>query len=297
MTSRYHAPDLSLLPPPALIETVSFEAILAAQKQWVLDRWALEMARDPNLPPLDTLGLETEPMTKILEVYADRETIMRALVNDKARAILLAYATGTDLDQVGALYPISRAAGESDASFRERVQMLPESYSVAGPRGAYISLARSYDPIAIPNAWAWSPSPGEVQIVIAGPGGADVSDAVLAGVVDLFRVEGEDDIAPLTDIITVRRAVRVGYAVAGTLVLPRGPDPDVLKANAVKAVQAYAAERCKIGVPAYRNGVIAAAKVAGVENFEPSAPIADVVCDDTQISNLTGIDLTPRILD
>src|SRR5579871_2220022 len=171
MASRYHAPDLSLLPPPNLIETVSFEAILAAQKQWILDRWAQLMAANPSLPPLDTLGLETEPMTVVIEAYAYREVLMRALVNDKAKAILLAYATGTDLDQVGALYPVMRSVGETDASFRERVQMLPESFSVAGPRGAFISFARAYDPIAIANAWAWSPRDGEVQIVLAGPGG------------------------------------------------------------------------------------------------------------------------------
>ncbi len=294
MVSRYHAPDLSLLPAPALIDTISFEAILAAQKQWVLDRWAQVMATNTALPPLDTLGLETEPMTIILEAYADREVILRALINDKARAILLAYATGKDLDQVGALYPLARAAGETDASFRERVQMLPEGFSVAGPRGAYISWVRSYDPVAIPNAWAWSPRDGEVQVVIAGPGGADVSDAVLAGVIGLFR---QEDIAPLTDVITVRRALRVDYAVAGTIIVPRGPDPDVLKTNAIAAVQRYAAERCKIGVPAYLNGIIAAAKAAGVENVILTSPLADVLCDDTQIPNLTGVSLTPFILD
>jgi phage-related baseplate assembly protein len=294
MVSRYHAPDLSLLPAPALIDTVSFEAILAAQKQWVLDRWAQAMAVHPEVPPLDTLGLETEPMTIVLEAYAAREVILRALVNDKAKAILLAYSTGTDLDQVGALYPITRAEGETDASFRERVQMLPEGFSVAGPRGAYISWARSYDPVAIPNAWAWSPRDGEVQVVIAGPAGADVSDAVLAGVVGLFRRE---DVAPLTDVITVRRAVRVDYAVAGTIIVPRGPDPDVLKTNASAAVNAYAAERCKIGVPAYLNGIIAAAKAAGVENVILTSPLTDVLCDNTQISNLMGVNLTPLILD
>src|ERR1017187_3282296 len=139
---RFLPPDLPQLPPPQLIEEIDYEIILSEQKQWVLDRWAQIMLIRPDLPPLDTLGLETEPMTIILEAFAYREIILRALVNDKARAVLLAKAVGGDLDNVGALYPVQRAIivpaaldgstpdiYESDAAFRRRVQLAPEAFS------------------------------------------------------------------------------------------------------------------------------------------------------------------------
>jgi phage-related baseplate assembly protein len=87
---RFLPPDLSQLPPPQLIDVIDYETILQDQKDWVLARWAECQAIRPDLPPLDTLGLETEPMTIILEAFAYREVILRSLVNDKARAVPLA---------------------------------------------------------------------------------------------------------------------------------------------------------------------------------------------------------------
>ena len=100
VTTRFLAPDLTQLQPAALIETIDSEAILAAQKAWILARWDAIRVDRPDLPALDTLGLETEPLTILLEVFAYRETLLRALVNDKARAVLIAYATGSDLDHL-----------------------------------------------------------------------------------------------------------------------------------------------------------------------------------------------------
>jgi phage-related baseplate assembly protein len=108
MVARFLAPDLTQLSPAALIEEIDAEVILAAQKAFVLARWEEVRQTRPDLPALDTLGLETEPMTILLEAFAYRETLLRALVNDKARAVLLAYATGSDLDHLGALFATYR---------------------------------------------------------------------------------------------------------------------------------------------------------------------------------------------
>lgn len=298
MSSRFLAPDLSLLAPAKLIEEIDAEAILASQKAWVLARWAEIRVGRPDLPVLDTLGLETEPMTILLQAYAYRETLLRALVNDKARAVLLAYATGTDLDHLGALFGVVRmeiATGimESDERLRRRIQLAPEAFSVAGPRGAYIFHALTVDG-SVADAWAYSPRDGEVIVVVAGEAGTDLSDAVLAKLVDRFARE---DTVPLTDAVMVRRAERIDYAVEETITVPRGPDANLLRAKAIEAITAYGASRCRIGATVFRSGLITAAAVGGVEGVELQAPTGNVVPAEYQIPRLTGVVVNVQISD
>ena len=95
--SAFTTIDLSTLPPPSVVETLDFEAILAAML-------ADLQARDPAFTAL----VESDPAYKILEVCAYRELLIRQRVNDAARATMLAYATGADLEQIGALFGVTR---------------------------------------------------------------------------------------------------------------------------------------------------------------------------------------------
>ena len=101
--ARFLYPSLDGLPKPQLIEEISADALISSIKAWILARWAEVRAVRPDLPALDTLGLESEPLTMLIEAFAYRETLLRALVNDKARAVLLACAQGSDLDHIGVL--------------------------------------------------------------------------------------------------------------------------------------------------------------------------------------------------
>jgi phage-related baseplate assembly protein len=302
MVARFLAPDLTQLSPAALIEEIDAEAILAAQKAFILARWDEVRQTRPDLPALDTLGLETEPMTILLEAFAYRETLLRALVNDKARAVLLAYATGSDLEHLGALFATYRmamvpasdgveAVMETDDRFRRRIQLAPEAFSCAGPRGAYIYFALTLDSSII-DAHAFCPSDGRVDVMVAAADGGEVSDDVIAALVERFH---RDDTVPLTDVITVRRAEVVPYSVSLTLGFPRGPDPVLIQSAAEAAVRAYAAERYRINTTVFRAGLTAAAKVGGVENVIVTSPAADIVCGDSQIPLMTDVQFTVAV--
>jgi phage-related baseplate assembly protein len=241
-------------------------------------------------------------MTILLHAFAYRETLLRALVNDKARAVLLAYATGSDLDHLGALFATYRmkmvpadgnkpAVMETDDRFRRRIQLAPEAVSCAGPRGAYIYFALTLDP-SIVDAYAYCPSDGCVDVMVAAADGGEVSDDVIAALVDRFH---RDDTVPLTDVVTVRRATVVPYTVSLTLCFPRGPDPVLIQSAAEAAVRAYAAERYRINAIVFRAGLTAAAKVGGVENVIVTSPAADVVCGDSQIPLLTDVQITVAV--
>ncbi len=97
--SRFASIDLSQLPAPEVVETLEFEALLTRLKERLTE--AL-----PEVEPV--LALESEPLTKLLELLAYAEMILRARVNDGAKAVMLSHAQGGDLDQLAALLGVAR---------------------------------------------------------------------------------------------------------------------------------------------------------------------------------------------
>lgn len=291
--------DLSQLPPPQLIEALDFESYAAAMQADFRLRW-----------PEFTAVLESEPVVKLIEVFAYRETLVRNRANKAALATMLARAIGSDLDHVGAGYACYRLAlvenprpfltnpedWEIDDRYRRRIQLAPEAFSVAGPAGAYEYWALTREP-GLFDVSAYAPpggvARGEVHVVVAGPGGADVADDV---VTRLFAMFAGEDIVPLTDVVTVRRAVRRDYAVRQKLQVRRGPDPAIIRADAIARVAAYGTARQGIGETVYRAGFVAASQRSGVENVIHFEPAADVVCGADEIGRCTSIDIEIEVL-
>jgi phage-related baseplate assembly protein len=136
--------DVAGLPAPAIVEEISFEAILASLVEDFEARW----------PEWDVGALETDPAKMILEVAAYRETILRARMNDVARANLLAFARGTDLDQLAAFYDLVRLVDEDDVRFRKRIILAIAGRSTGGTSPRYRLVAMSAD-VRIADAVAW----------------------------------------------------------------------------------------------------------------------------------------------
>ena len=88
---------------------------------------------------------------------------------------------------------------EDDDSFAERIYLAPSSYSVAGPKDAYVYYAQSYS-TAIGDVEVTSPEPCEVEVRVLMADGSLPSDEVLAGIAETLSA---DDIRPLTDQVTV----------------------------------------------------------------------------------------------
>ncbi|KJK05372.1 baseplate assembly protein, partial [Pseudomonas sp. 5] len=123
--------ELSALPAPQVLEDLDFEEAyqgeLATFRQFMGDNW--------------TALLESDPVTKLMELGAFRRLQNRARVNDAAKALFLAYAQGADLDQLAANVRLQRlvvqaedlaavppvpAVLEEDDALRERVQLVYE---------------------------------------------------------------------------------------------------------------------------------------------------------------------------
>ncbi|ENY0935238.1 baseplate assembly protein, partial [Enterobacter hormaechei] len=125
--------DLSQLAAPDVVEELDYETILSERKATLVSLYPEEQQE----AVARTLMLESEPIVKLLEENAYREVIWRQRVNEAARAAMLAYATGADLDQIGANYNVKRlvimpaddttlpptpAVMESDTDYRLRIQ-------------------------------------------------------------------------------------------------------------------------------------------------------------------------------
>lgn len=152
--------DLQTLPAPSVVEELSFEAIVAAGKVQFAD------AMRPYLPAIDNiLALESEPVVKLIEHHAYRELLIRARINDAARAHLLAFASGGDLDQLAALFGVLRQAGESDDRLRSRLQLKIAALGAQGTRQHYEFHSMTASPL-VRTAQASQPAPGNVLVML-----------------------------------------------------------------------------------------------------------------------------------
>ena len=296
--SRFDDVDLSQLPPPDLIEALDYEAYLAEWKADFVAR-AAEAGID-----YDVGMLETDPMMVAMQVGAYREQRLRALVNDKARAVLLALSRGRDLDALAALYKIARqvvtpAAGlapavlESDERLRAIVHNAPEALSTCGPPGAYRHHAMRAD-VSVKDVGIYKiEGTGEVHVlplVDTGDGtpSAEVLVKVRAAIATDLRL-------PLTDIARVRAPLVRPYAVGVHLLVKRGPDPAVIRDAARARLATYVAERHKVGETVYRSGATAAAQVGGVDNVVLDLS-GDLVPGRDEAFYCTAVTVTSEVL-
>lgn len=291
-----NAIDLALLPPPDVIETLSFEDLLADYKTDLL-------ARHPDIASV--IDLESEPALKILEVCAYRELLLRARYNDEARALLLAFAVGDDLDHIGATYyqearltvtpgdplaiPPVPPVMETDDDYRYRLSLKPESWSVAGPRDAfeYHALSASGQ---VKSASVISPEPGSTRVYVLSRSGNGVPDAGLLSTV-LAALNGER-MRPLSEHVEVAAGAAVNYAMTVGLVLYPGAIGEVAIAAAQTALAAYADQRHVLGGDVIRSAIAAAAHQSGVKEVLITAPAVNVVCSEGQAPWCTGIAVT-----
>lgn len=284
--------DLSLLPPPNIIEPLDYESLLTAIQSRII-----ELTDEKDRPAVRTvLALNSEPLTKLTQAYAYRALLQRQSINDAARAVMLAYAGGADLDNLAANFNVYRlviraadpvtipptpAVMESDSDFRKRTQQAFEGLSVAGPTAAYEFFARSADG-KVADAKAFSPSPACVTVTVLSRDGDGTADQALLDKVTATL--NDEDTRPVADRLTVQSASIVSYNVVATLHYYPGPEADPIRQAANARLQAYINAQHRIGRGVYLSAIDAALSVEGVEHVVIDEPKADLVLNKTQAS-------------
>ena len=255
--------DLSKLPPPAAVETLSFDVIVADIKADLTQR----------LPSMEAvLPLSSEPAVKLIEAFAYRELLLRDRINQGYKAATLAFSVGPDLDVAAANLAVTRLDGEEQEDFRSRAVMAPDGWSTAGPRRAYEFHARSASPL-VADVKVQSPSPGLVRVVVLSDAPDGVADADLLAAVDAAL--NADEVRPFDQVEVVSAGVST-FSIRARLKLPAGPDAGPVLLAAEAAVRAYAAKRRKLNVGVVYNALTAALMQPGVEDVVLIEPSADV---------------------
>ncbi len=269
--------DLSALPAPEVIAQPTFEARLAG-------KLASLIAAAPQFTAL----LESDPAMKLLEADTYDETVLAQAFADAARGMLIAFATGPRLEHLAALFGVERLADETDTALRQRLQLAPHSFSVAGPELAYVFHARSADP-DVADATATSPTPGQVVVTVLSASGTGVPGA---GVLDAVRAVVAGPVRPLTDQVIVQAASLVPFDVTAQLTVFAGPDQGLILQTAFDSLNAHLAASRKLGRDVTRSALIAALHVGNVQKVELVEPAADVVITPGQVAQPVDIAVT-----
>lgn len=265
--------DLSKLPPPSVVEPLSYEAILAALQADLRNRL-----------PGYTL-LESDPVNIALEVCAYRETLLRARINDAARGNLLAFAAGGDLDHLAAFFNVARLSGETDERLQRRLQLHIAAMAGNGTREGYIARAMAAHP-AVRDAAVLQPMSGAVAVALWLADGAD-ANAVLETVRQAFAA---DDARPLGVQLFLVLTKPKAIAVKAKIYREASAPVDLVQRLKITLPQAFAAHNW-LGRDLSRSWLQSKLHVDGVSRVELQTPASDVILAANEYALLGTVEL------
>ncbi|WP_295672993.1 baseplate J/gp47 family protein [uncultured Haemophilus sp.] len=290
--------DLKKLPAPKVVQELSYETLLTQRKEKFL---SLQESDEMRQHWQARLQLESEPVVKLLEENAYLELLLRTNINESAKAVMLAYATGSDLDQLGALFGVTRliiqaedlksnpptpAKYEDDERFRTRIQMSLEGLTTAGSRASYEFHALSTS-AKIKDVDVTSPTAGTVKVAILSTEGQGTANG------DLIKAVKEqlnaEHIRPLTDTVLVESAVILTYEIQATITLYPSVLESVVMGNINQAIASYVNKQHSLGIDITRSGIYAALHQEGVQNVKLTKPMDDLIVQPHQAAYCTQI--------
>lgn len=293
MASSTTAVDLSLLSPPDVVEQIDFEVILAA-------------ALEDYYAKMDALGIEytrlreSDPAYKLAEAFAYREMLVRQRANDSAKAVLLAYAKGNDLEHKAAERNLQRrvitpateiepAVMETDETLRARVQLAPEGYTTAGSEGSYIFHGMNAD-VRVKDIQPDSPTPGIVNIYVLSTEGNGTASEELLTIVE--NALNKKEVRPLTDSVNIFSASIINYEVTAVLQVEDGPDDSVILADALAQLSEYTSKMHALGRSPTLSGIYQALHRPGVSNVVLTSPANNLSVSTGQAAYCNLVNVT-----
>lgn len=308
--SVYNAINLSGLPLPNLIEPIEFETELARLRAEFASKFPFDH------PIHAALTLESDPVNKVLEVLAYRYTLKIAEINRKARGLMLAFASGSDLDHIGVTYyrlerkviqpadntsvPPKPAIYETDEDYRYRLALSIEAMTMAGSAGSYEFHALSAS-TEVHSVTVHSPAPTEVDVYLAGQIDGDVLNQAnktvgvsAQAVSDVYNALTADDVRPLTDLVRVQSATAKAYRIDAVVYVKNGISPQLILAQSMLALRQYLTDNFKPHARIATSRIIGALDVTGVSRIELIEPKNDVMTSIGEVAHCTACNLVAK---
>lgn len=171
------------------------------------------------------------------------------------------------------------AEEETDAAFYERLRESMETFSTAGPLGAYAYYAKSASALIV-DVKATSPEPGEVDVRILLEGGALPGEEILKAV---YQILNDDTVRPLTDHVRVAAPETVPYDMDVTYWTQEGGavSDETIAENIAAAVQTFQEwQGAKMGRDINPSYLISLLMQAGAKRVQVRSPVDTVVADN-----------------
>ncbi|MDQ0114349.1 baseplate assembly protein [Paenibacillus harenae] len=174
---------------------------------------------------------------------------------------------------------------EDDEAYRERIRSAPESFSVAGPSGAYKHWAKSAS-ASIVDVAVFSPAACEVVVVPLLEGGEIPGQ----GVLDLVNAAINDRTRrPLSDLVTVQAPTAVSYTVSFTywVSVDRQGELADIQTRVNTAVSAYVLwQKSKLGRNINTSELTARVMQAGAHRVSITSPLfAEIAYNEVAVAS------------
>lgn len=277
--------ELGALAPPAIIESIDFEAILARRKAKLVERAAAFGLT------YDLAGLETDPAVILLEEASYEETLLRARGNDIARARYLFYAQKTEVDHLGAFYDVYRLPGETDDRYKVRIILGIRGRSTGGTEPRYRAVALGAS-LRVADAVVYTDGlDPTIYVAVFATDNNGVADAAL--IEDVRAAVTAPTVRMVNDRIVVRSAVVAVVPVAADVWLLPTAAETVLDRLSTALPALWTAES-GLGRDLTRSWLTARLMTTAVHRVEISAPAADIVMRPYEAVRIGAVTLTNR---
>jgi len=280
------------LPVFAVLEHLDSEQIITERMLRLVEVW--KEHDPPEGAAYDVEMLEFDPIKIVQEAEAYFELLLRDRVNQAAKSVTLAYASGGDLDAIASRYPggVPRLPGEDDERYRRRIWLSPATLSHRGIEEAYVfwALTAPNDPMIADATATTVEGTGHVTITIMASGpDPRPTDVQLNNVRAYIADHGRK---ALTDIVSVLPPRILSTRIFVQVWLFPGPDGPVTVANIRQSLARMVNNQSWLGVDYTRMAIArAVGNVMGVQDVEIMEPVANIVVDARSVVRVTDIDV------
>lgn len=193
------------------------------------------------------------------------------------------------MQSVSNLYTTQGGADiENNESLREKIYLAPESFSTAGPEGAYEFFAKEYLS-TIADLKINSPSPGVVDIKFILENGEIPTETIIQ---ELDNYLSDKTRRPLTDNVQVSAPIQVQYDIDLTYYIKKSNEgiASTIQANVIQAIEYYKLwQKIKIGRDIDPDELNSMIRSAGAKRATIIAPIFMPLDTDVAIENSVNI--------